>query len=312
MHVISKCALCLVLLAWATLSQSATPPTSSQELLEKGKQLYTQDGPKAALPQFEEALKIFRSNGDRHREAVTLGYIANCYRKLGDLDQALEFAQQALRMKQDLGDRGEMGNTHNQLGLIYWERAEYPAATQHLDEAVKIASTVGDKELEGAARNDFGLVLDELGDYKQSLSQYQRALELHRTSHFETRGEGDTLGNIGGIYLLLGKFREALPYYRQALQISERLGLKPASSDDLGNIALCLAGTGDVDEALASFIEPCKLHERPDLLRKKQTGTKGKEQPWSGLGRYDTACMNMQPLNKFTNVPACSGNLSKR
>ena len=83
MHVISKCALCLVLLAWATLSQSATPPTSSQELLEKGKQLYTQDGPKAALPQFEEALKIFRSDGDRHREAVTLGYIANCHRKIG-------------------------------------------------------------------------------------------------------------------------------------------------------------------------------------------------------------------------------------
>jgi tetratricopeptide (TPR) repeat protein len=148
MHAFAEYALCLVLVACAALTQSATPPTSGQALLEKGKQLYTQAGPKAALPQFEEALEIFRSNGDRQREAVTLGYIANCHRKLGDLDQALEFAQRALRMKQDLGDRGEVGNTHSQLGLIYWERADYPAATRHLDEAVKIASAVGDKELE--------------------------------------------------------------------------------------------------------------------------------------------------------------------
>jgi len=288
MHPFAKYALCLVLVACATLTQSATPPTSGQKLLEKGKQLYTQDGPKAALPQFEAALNIFRSNGDRQREAVTLGYIANCYRKLGDLDQALEFAQQALRMKQDLGDRGEMGNTHSQLGLIYWERADYPAATRHLDEAVKIASAVGDKELEGAARNNLGLVLDELGDYKQSLEQYQLALDLHRASHFE-RGEGDTLGNIGGIYLLLGKFREALPYYRQALQISERLGLKPALSDDLGNIALCLAGTGDVDEALASFDRALQVAREAGLAKEEADWHKGKGTTLVGLGRYDIA-----------------------
>jgi hypothetical protein len=50
---------------------------------------------------------------------------------------------------------------------------------------------------------NLGLVFDERGDYKHSLEQYQRALEIHRASHFE-RGEGDTLGNIGGIYLPLG------------------------------------------------------------------------------------------------------------
>jgi len=60
MHAISRYALFLVLLACAASSQTATPPTSDNELLEKGKQLYTQDGPKAALPQFEEALKMFR------------------------------------------------------------------------------------------------------------------------------------------------------------------------------------------------------------------------------------------------------------
>ncbi len=231
---------------------------------------------------------MFQADKDRHAEAIVLGYIANCQRKLENLDKALEFAQQALHMKDELGDRDEIGKTHNQLGLIYWERADYPAATEHLQQAIEIASAVEDKELEGSARNNLGLVFDEHGDYKQSLEQYQQALELHRSTHFE-RGEGDTLGNIGGVYLLLGKFKEALPYYQQALAISERLGLKPASSDDLGNIALCLSGEGDVDGALKSFDRALEVAHDAGLVKEEADWHKGKGTTLVGLGRFDAA-----------------------
>src|SRR5579864_4737283 len=276
----------LVLLSAAAWPQNA--PVSTQDMLASAKQAYIQEGPRAALPKFEEVLKIFETNKDRGGEAIALGYIANCYRKLEDLDKALQFAKQALEMKEQLSDRDEMGKTHNQLGLIYWERADYPEAIQHLQEAIEIASTLDDKELEGSARNNLGLVFDERGDYKQSLEQYQRALELHRSTHFE-RGEGDTLGNIGGVYLLLGKFREALPYYQQALAISERLGLKPASSDDLGNIALCLAGTGDIDGALKNFDRALEVAHETGLAKEEADWHKGKGTTLVGLGRFDAA-----------------------
>src|SRR5205814_9356560 len=124
-----------------------------------------------------------------------LGYSANCYRKLEELDKALGFANQALLIKQELGDRGEIGNTQNQLGLIYWEKADYPAAVQHLEDSIEIASAVGDRELEGSARNNLGLVFDERGDYKHSLEQYQHALDLHRQTHVERR-DGAALGTL--------------------------------------------------------------------------------------------------------------------
>jgi CHAT domain-containing protein/Tfp pilus assembly protein PilF len=281
-----KSVCCVVLLA--CISSGQNKPPYAQDLIAKGKELYTKEGPKAALPQFEEALRMFQSGKDRHGEAVTLGYIANCYRKLENLDKAVEFAQQALHMKEELGDRDEVGSTHNQLGLIYWERADYPVAIDHLQQAIDIASALPDKELEGAARNNLGLVFDERGDYKRSLEQYSRALELHRASHFE-RGEGDTLGNIGGVYLMLGKFREALPYYQQALAISERLGLKPASSEDLGNIALCLAGNGDVDGALMSFDRALEVAHNAGLVKDEADWRKGKGTTLVGLGRFDAA-----------------------
>src|SRR5947208_8735025 len=106
MGAIIKLVFSVTLLACASAAQDAQ--RSAQEVLAKAKQVYTQDGPKAALPQFEEALKMFRASKDRHGEAVTLGYIANCHRKLENLDKALEFAQKALQMKEELDDRDEI------------------------------------------------------------------------------------------------------------------------------------------------------------------------------------------------------------
>ena len=189
-----------------------------QTLLTKGNSS-TPKRPESGAAAFEEALKQFRSDHDRHGEAVVLGYIANCQRKLGNLDEALQFAQHALRMKEELGDRGEQGNTHNQLGLIEWERADYPAAIQHLRLAIEIGASIGDEELQGSAHNNLGLVLDERGDYQHSLEQYQLALKFDRAAYFE-RGEGDALGNVGGVHLTLGRFREALPFYQQALRLA--------------------------------------------------------------------------------------------
>src|SRR5436309_15904554 len=105
MHSIAQCVCCLILLTGTALSQTATPSTPAQKLLTKGKQPYTEEGPKAALPQFEEAIKMFRSSNDRHGEAVALGYIANCHRRLENLDKDLEFAKQALRMEEAVGNR---------------------------------------------------------------------------------------------------------------------------------------------------------------------------------------------------------------
>src|SRR5215831_9294581 len=147
MTTLPKLVFILGLLSGLVSSQNA--PNSTDALLATARQVYVQEGPKAALPKFEEILKIFQSDKDRHGEAITLGYMANCYRKLEDLDKALQFAQQALEMKEQLHDPDEIGKTHNQLGLIYWERANYPEAIKNFQQAIETAARVDDKELEG-------------------------------------------------------------------------------------------------------------------------------------------------------------------
>jgi len=165
-----KYALPWVLLVSIAGAQNPAPTATPDVLVAKAKQTYAQQGPAAALPEFERAFELYRAAEDRRGEAVALGYIANCQRRLGNLTKALDLAQQALRMKEALGDRVEIGKTYNQLGLIHWELADYPAATKEFQEAIAIGRAAANPELEGSALNNLGLVFDEVGEYHRSLT----------------------------------------------------------------------------------------------------------------------------------------------
>jgi len=261
---------------------------SAEAILAKGRQVYSQQGPQSALPLYERALDLYRKAGNRHSEAIVLGYIGNCYKRLGDLPRALEYLKQALAMKRELGDRLEEGKTLSHLGLVYWEMGDYPQAIDHLTQSIALARELGDRQLEGAALNNLSLVYDEQGDYRRSLEQYQRALELHRATNFP-EGESAILGNIGGVYLLLGQFQEALRYYQQALAISERLNLKPSAAQDLGNIAVCQLGLGEVGQALSTFDRALALAREAGLKKEEADWRKGKGEALLRLGKYSSA-----------------------
>jgi CHAT domain-containing protein/Tfp pilus assembly protein PilF len=261
--------------------------TLEQEL-EAARETYFQQGAREALPAFQHVLERARQGGDRKSEAISLGLIGNCYKKLGDHRGALDYLTRALELKRSLKDRLEEGKTLSNLGLLYWEMAEYDKAISHFTDSISISNELGNKELEATALNNLSLVYDELGDYGRSLEQYRRALALHRESGFE-RGEADTLGNIGGVFLTLGRFNEAIRYYEQSLAISQRLKLKASTSQDLGNIALCQLGLGRLDEAIETFGRALELARDAGLEKEQADWHKGKGLALLRKGKFDLA-----------------------
>ena len=276
----------------AEAPDAAAPTTpgeaSPDEVLEEARDLYSKQGPREALPRYESALALYRDAGDRKGEAITLGYIGNCYKRFGDYPQALEYLGRALAMKRELAERLEEGKTLNHLGLVYWEMGDYPEATDHFTQSMALARDVGHQQLEAAVLNNLSLVYDEQGDYQRSLEQYQRALELHRAAGFAP-GQSDALGNIGGVYLLLGQYRDAISHYQQALAISEEEGLKPSASQDLGNLAICYIMLGQVEEALETLDRALDIAREAGLEKDEAEWLRGKATAWVHVGQYDKA-----------------------
>lgn len=274
----------LIPLVWAQ-----TPsPESAEQVFERARKVYGEEGAKPALPLFEQALELYRKAGDRRGEAIVTGLIGNCHKRLGDYSRALELLNRALAMKQELGDRPEEGRTLNNLGLLFYDMGRYPEGIAATTRAISMARELKDRRLEGAALNNLSLIYDEMGNYKKSLEGYRAALALHREASYGP-GESDALGNLGGTHLLLGQFKEAMHFYRQAQAISERLNLKSSLSKDLGNLGHCLLGLGQVEEAIASYDRALTLAREAGEKQIEADWLKGKGAALVQMGKYEAA-----------------------
>lgn len=277
------------LLADGARAQTASPATpKATETLAHARQLYSEEGARLALPEFEKALTLFRSEGDRKGEAITIGLIGNCHKRLGDFPKALAYLQRALALKRELGDRLEEGKTLNNIGLFYWETSEYARALEPLNSALTIANELDDRTLKAGVHNNFGLVYDELGDYRRSLAEYSQVVELYRGLE-PNQALSNTIGNIGGQHLLLGEYAQALTYYQQSLAIDERLKLKPSICLDLENIGLCYVGLGRAEEAIQTLDRALSIAREAGLKKEEADCQKAKGSALMQLGRYNEA-----------------------
>jgi CHAT domain-containing protein/Tfp pilus assembly protein PilF len=267
---------------------SSAAAASGKETLARARKIYTEVGPRDALPEFERALELFRKEGDRNGEAVTLGNIGNCHKRLGDYPKSLDFHHRALALKREIGDRLEEGKTLNHLGLVHWDKSEFEKAIDYFTKAGAIARDLSDQSLEATALNNLSLVYDEIGDFQRSLEGYEAALKKFRALE-ATDDESFVLGNLGGRLFLLGRFREALRYYQQSLAISERLKLKQGASMDLGNLGLCYTGLGQIPEALSHFDRALAMAEEAGLNKESADWRKGKASALVRIGRYTPA-----------------------
>lgn len=283
---------CLIIasvICQAQLPAGPSPQTlKADDVLAGAKKLYSAEGPARALPEYEKALALFRQENNRKGEAITIGLMGNAYKRLGQLDKALEYLQRALTMKRELGDRLEEGKTLNNIGLFYWNTSNYPKAIEFYNLASVIAKELGDRNLEAALHNNVGLVYDDLGDYRRSLEAYNQALEIYRGSE-PSEALSNTIGNIGGKHLLLGEYAEALRYYEQALAIDERLKLKPAISVDLENIGLSLIGLGRIQEAIQNLDRGVNLAHESGLKREEADCRRAKASALLQLSKYTEA-----------------------
>ena len=266
-----------------------TPTVQTQkadDALKNARKVYSEEGATKALPLYERALELYRAEKNRLGEAITIGYMGNAFKQLGQHAKALEYLQRSLQMKRELGDRLEEGKTLVNIGLFYKETSDYPKAIEFLNNALTIAKEINSELIEAAALNNLALVYDELGDYRRSLETYQRALALYKEP---SSGMGDAIGNIGGVYLLLGEYAEALRQYERALAIDEQLKLKPKIALDLENIGLCLIGLGRANEAISILDRAINLAREAGMKKDEADCRKARASALLQLGRYSEA-----------------------
>ncbi len=75
----------------------------------------------------------------------------------------------------------------------------------------------------------------------------------------DTESEGIWLGNIGSAYKTLGKYRKAIEYQKQALNISIKISHPINQGKHLGNIGNCYARLGENQKAIEYYEQAFRI-----------------------------------------------------
>jgi len=157
--------------------------------------------------------------------------------------------------------------------------------------ALHLALKSRDRKGEAAARN--GIARTFPADRWSVLAQARLALAIHRELH-DQAGEASDLATVGTIYQFHGFSSAALPPFREAMKIEQRLGLVDDTAEQQEAFGLALAAVGSYEEALTQLREALawkmKHPANSSDLVKLEVRLGSLE---ASLGRYEQAAAHM-------------------
>ncbi len=219
-----------------------------------------------ALDNADKAYEIFKSLNWKAAMGDAMSETSNDYESIGNYSKAIENNFKALSIYEEAGLDANIAWTYNNIGVDYYRLNDYPKAIENYNKALEMQKKLNDKYGIASALDNIASVYQEQGEY-QKVNEYN----LQAMKMFEEVNDGAALGRIyinrGNFLQQQSKFDSALIFYKKAMVIAEKLGVKRTLA--FGN-----GGIGEVYFNLAEggtkqYILPDSLKiSRPMLLKK--------------------------------------------
>ena len=167
-----------------------------------------------ALDYFNQSLSAAKINGYNHGIVLATVGIANCYKKIGDTDKAIEVLAASPKKNP---------NTGSDYPLVALNMGENLAQKGNLSQALeifnKLLSSINsdkDDKLKQSVYSSLGTTLFGLRRYEEAIANYQHALDLAR-KRYTTADVVDLLNNIGFCLVSLKKYDDATMVFKEGL-----------------------------------------------------------------------------------------------
>jgi tetratricopeptide (TPR) repeat protein len=184
---------------------------------------------------------IARAVAGNPANAVYRANLAEVYRALGRLDQAVACACTALRLRPDFAEAA------NTLGLALLAQNQTQAAAEQFRTALRLQPGFA------LACLNLGNALRLLGDSAGALAHFRQAVEIDPSF-----AEGHS--NLGQLLLEQKQPHEALEHCRQAVR------LRPQFAEAHGNLGNALRALGMLEEAKQCYTEGLRLNPNLAML----------------------------------------------
>ena len=206
--------------------------------------------PHLALEHFNHALGIWRQLGNRNKIPIGLNNTAVMLEKLGEWQKAIDNYNEALELYRQIGDRSGEADTLDNLGDMYESLGDRNQALDYYSQALHVVRNFnGNKGTEANVLAHIARLNASEDKLDEALKNYNESLSIPQSK----RRQAESLTGIGAVYVLKGKFAEALNYYEQALKLRRDAEDSKGQAVTLDRMGQALFLSGKREQALESY-----------------------------------------------------------
>jgi eukaryotic-like serine/threonine-protein kinase len=213
--------------------------------------------PQEVLRNEQEALKIWRSVGQKRGLAFSLNEMAKAQASLGNNKDALPNFEEALQVRREIGDKRGLGDTLIDMGNFSNERGDHDQALKQYKEALDLERDLGNEGMQAICLNNIGTAYSEKGQYEDSLTYYQQALQLREKSKVP-QDIVEAIHNLGETYADVGQYDKAIAYYLRALDLRRSMNDQRGAAIESYGLGMLFAYQGRFGAAVNSEQEALK------------------------------------------------------
>lgn len=171
---------------------------------------------------YDKTLESIKRQKTVVAEASVYFHIGWLQYDLSAYDQALVYLFHSLALRRTLKDSLMIAETFRVIGMVHLGKNSFDSASYYLNYAHNIGIRHNDIELTMFSQINLADLNFAIGNLIESISQYQKALEMLQTHDFK-RYRALVLHHIGLVFDSQGDYLKSIEYLLNALKLSEEL-----------------------------------------------------------------------------------------
>ncbi|RLD65242.1 MAG: hypothetical protein DRI84_07210 [Bacteroidetes bacterium] len=208
-----------------------------------------------AIEYYYDALSLFEAYGSKLEQIIIHINLGTIYLFQKEYNKAILEYEKALIILDESDNKwiSRRASVFTNMGSCYKANGKLDTAMQYYSKAMEIRKEIGPQTTIAGLNDNIGNIHKAKEDYVAALSNYQTALKI-REKIGSKRGLASSYGSIGLLYVKMNKNREAIPYLKQAIEISDSNSFVEISLACLEGLSIAYKNLGDYKRSLEVYI----------------------------------------------------------
>ncbi|MEZ5084390.1 MAG: tetratricopeptide repeat protein, partial [Bacteroidales bacterium] len=216
---------------------------------------------------YDSSLFSYELAKDSIGQSKVLNNIGIIYHNIGDFEQSIDFHLKSLDFKINLGDSSGIANSFNNIGTIYFDLKNYQKSSEYFNKALELSLKLGNDFTVQSLLNNLGMINLEEGKYEKAIDFFNQSIKFSERID-NINGIADAYHNLGQAYFHLNNYKKAIHLYQEANVLYEKLGIENGNTlNNLGQVYLELDYYRQALDYLKEALESAKENNQFMILR---------------------------------------------